>query len=61
MEIKFSCNKGRSEVTSSVVVDNLSSEENLQEVFLSVVDFLITLGAEFPDELLDILKEYDDD
>ena len=61
MEITLSSKKGRSEISTVINVDNLKSEENLQEVFLSMIDFLSALGAEFPDELLDILEEYNDD
>jgi len=61
MEITLSSKKGRSEISTVINVDDLKSEENLQEVFLSMVDFLGVLGAEFPDELLDILEEYNDD
>lgn len=61
MEITLSSKKGRSEISTVINVDNLKSEENLQEVFLSMIDFLGVLGAEFPDELLDILEEYNDD
>lgn len=61
MEITLSSKKGRSEISTVINVDNLKSEENLQEVFLSMIDFLGILGAEFPDELLDILEEYNDD
>lgn len=60
MEIKFTSKRGKSTVSASVDVEDLSSEENLQTVFIHFVDFLSTLGAEFPDEIIDILEQYDD-
>lgn len=47
-------------MSASVDVEDLRSEENLQTVFLHFVDFLSTLGAEFPEEIIDILEQYDD-
>lgn len=61
MEITLTSKKGRSNISTVIEVDDLKSEENLQEVFVSVVDFLCALGAEFPDELLDIIEEYHND
>lgn len=60
MEINFTSKRGKSTVSTSVDVEDLRSEENLQTVFLHFVDFLSTLGAEFPDEIIDILEQYDD-
>lgn len=60
MEINFTSKRGKSTVSTSVDVEDLKSEENLQTVFLHFVDFLSTLGAEFPDEIIDILEQYDD-
>lgn len=61
MDIKFSSKRGRASVNTTVSVDDISTEENLQEVFLHFMDFLVSLGAEFPDELVDLLEEYNDD
>jgi hypothetical protein len=61
MEIKFSSKRGRASVNTTVDVDDLSTEDNLQEVFLHFMDFLISLGAEFPDELVDLMEDYNDD
>ena len=60
MEINFTSKRGKSTVSTSVEVEDLKSEENLQTVFIHFVDFLSTLGAEFPDEIIDILEQYDD-
>lgn len=60
MEINFTSKRGKSTVSASVDVEDLRSEENLQTVFLHFVDFLSTLGAEFPEEIIDILEQYDD-
>jgi hypothetical protein len=59
MEITLSGKKGRSTVTNTIDVSNLQNEEELQEVIISFFDFLIAMGAELPDELLDMLDEYD--
>lgn len=61
MEITLSGKKGRSTISTVINVDDLKSEENLQEVFLSMIEFLGALGAEFPDELLDLIEEYNND
>ena len=61
MEITLSSKKGRSTISTVINVNDLKSEENLQEVFLSVIEFLGALGAEFPDELLDIIEEHNND
>lgn len=61
MEINFSSKRGRVSVNTTVSVDDLSTEENLQEVFLHFVDFLVSLGADFPEELVDLIEEYNDD
>lgn len=59
MKITLSGKKGRSTVTNDIEVGDLSSEENLQEVILEFFDFLQAMGAELPDELLELLEEYD--
>ena len=59
MKITLSGKKGRSTVTNDIEVGDLSSEENLQEVIIEFFDFLQAMGAELPDELLDLLDEYD--
>lgn len=61
MEIKFSSKRGRATVNTAVEVDDLSSEENLQEVFLHFMIFLGSVGAEFPEELIELIEEYNDD
>lgn len=61
MEINFSSKRGRVSVNTTVSVDDLSTEENLQEVFLHFMDFLVSLGADFPEELVDLIEEYNDD
>jgi len=59
MKITLSGKKGRSTVTNDIEVGDLSNEENLQEVIIEFFDFLQAMGAELPDELLDLLDEYD--
>ena len=58
MEINLSGKKGRSTVTSVIDVSDLKQEENIQEVFLAFVDFLHTMGAEFPEEFEQLLDEH---
>ena len=59
MEIELKGKKGRSTVINTIDISNLSTEENLQEVIVEFFDFLITMGADLPDEILQMLDEYD--
>jgi hypothetical protein len=59
MEIKLICNDNGIIVSTVVKVDNLSTEENLKEVFFSFVKFLDKSGAVFPKELQQIMKEFE--
>jgi len=59
MKIELRGKKGRSTIINTVNVDDLSSEENLQELFIELFDFLKAMGAELPDEIIDMLEEYD--
>ena len=58
MEIKLICNDNGVTISTSVEVDDLSTEENLKTVLLSVIKFLDKSGAEFPEELQDIMAEF---
>jgi hypothetical protein len=59
MEIKLICNDRGIMISTAVKVDNLSTEENLKKVFLSFVTFLDKSGAVFPDELQEIMKDFE--
>ena len=59
MNIVLTGKKGRSTVTNSIDISDLKSEENLQEVIVEFFDFLIAMGAELPDEILEMLDDYD--
>lgn len=59
MKITLTGNKGRSTVSNTIDVSNLKDEQELQEVVVSFFDFLIAMGAELPEELLEMLDEYD--
>ena len=59
MDITLTGKRGRSTITNTVNIDNLSDEENLQEVILEFFAFLDMMGAELPQELIDIIEEYD--
>jgi len=59
MNILLKGKKGRSTISNNIDISDLRSEENLQEVIIEFFDFLIAMGADLPDELLDMLDEYD--
>lgn len=59
MNIVLTGKKGRSTVSNSIDISDLKSEENLQEVIVEFFDFLIAMGAELPDEILEMLDDYD--
>ena len=61
MDITLTGKRGRSTIKNTVNIDNLSDEENLQEVILEFFAFLDMMGAELPQELIDIIEEYDSD
>jgi len=58
MEIKLNCEDDGVVVSTTIKVDNLETEESLQKVFISFVKFLEKCGAEFPEEILDVLKDF---
>jgi len=60
MKIELKVVKGRSSVTQEIQVDNLVDEENLQEAIAGFLDFLVAAGADFPDEIVDMLDDYYD-
>lgn len=59
MNILLTGKKGRSTISNNIDISDLKSEENLQEVIVEFFDFLIAMGADLPDEVLDMLDEYD--
>ena len=59
MNILLKGKKGRSTISNNIDISDLRSEENLQEVIVEFFDFLIAMGADLPDEVLDMLDEYD--
>ncbi len=59
MNITLTGKKGRSTVTNEINVSDLSDEDNLQEVVFEFFDFLLAMGAELPQELIDLLEEFD--
>lgn len=60
MNIELKVIKGRSSVTQEIQVDNLVDEENLQVAIAGFLDFLVAAGADFPEEILDMLDDYYD-
>lgn len=59
MNITFTSKKGRSTITSDIDVGSLRDEEELQEVLLAFFDFLIAIGADLPEEIIEELEQYD--
>ena len=52
MQIKLAGKRGRANIESTIDVSSLSTEEDLQEFLISVLDFAIAMGAELPEEIL---------
>lgn len=61
MQIKLSGTRGRTEINTTIDVDNLSDEENLQEFIVGIMDFAKAMGAELPDEIEQIIEDYNGD
>lgn len=58
MQIKLTGRRGRSNIESTIDIDGLESEEDLQEFFISVLDFAVAMGAKLPDEINEMLDDY---
>jgi hypothetical protein len=60
MNITLTGKKGRSTITNEIDISDLKTEEGIQEVVLEFFDFLVAMGAELPEELIEMLDEFDD-
>ena len=59
MKITLTGEKGRSVITNSLEVPNRNhTEEDIQDIFISFVDFLDALGVDLPDEILEMVDEH---
>ena len=60
MQIKLAVKRGRANIESTIDVSSLSTEEDLQEFLISVLDFAIAMGAELPEEIKELIDGYVD-
>ena len=58
MHIKLAGKRGRANIESTIDIDSLSTEEDLQEFLISVLDFAVAMGAELPDEIKELIDGY---
>lgn len=58
MQIKLSGKRGRSNIESTIDIEGLETEQDLQEFFISVLDFAVAMGAELPEEIKEMLDDY---
>ena len=58
MQIKLAGKRGRTNIESVIDIESLATEEDLQEFFVSVLDFAVAMGAELPDEIKELIDDY---
>lgn len=58
MQIKLAGKRGRTNIESTIDIDSLTTEEDLQEFLISVLDFAIAMGAVLPDEIKELIDGY---
>jgi hypothetical protein len=58
MNIKLECDDDGVIVTTTIEIESLDTEEDLQEVFFKFIKFVRKCGAKFPEELEQIEKEF---
>ena len=58
MNIKLECDDGGVVVSTTLKIDSLETEEDLQEVFIKFIKFIRKCGAKFPEELDQIEREF---
>ena len=59
MNIKLECDDDDGVVVSTTLkIDSLETEQDLQEVFMKFIKFIRKCGAKFPEELEQIEKEF---
>ena len=60
MNIKLECDDEGVVVSTTLKIDSLETEEDLQEVFIKFIKFIRKCGAKFPEELAQIEKEFNE-
>ena len=60
MNIKLECDDEGVVVSTTLKIDSLETEEDLQEVFIKFIKFILKCGAKFPEELEQIEKEFNE-
>jgi len=60
MNIKLECDDEGVVVSTTLKIDSLETEEDLQEVFIKFIKFIRKCGAKFPEELEQIEKEFNE-
>jgi hypothetical protein len=58
MNIKLECDDDGVVVSTTLKIDSLETEEDLQEVFIKFIKFIRKCGAKFPEELDQIEREF---
>jgi len=58
MQIKLAGKRGRTNIESTIDIKGFETEEDLQEFFISVLDFAVAMGATLPDEIQEMLDDY---
>ena len=58
MQIKLAGKRGRTNIESTIDIDSLTTEEDLQEFLISVLDFAIAMGAVLPHEIKELIDGY---
>jgi hypothetical protein len=58
MQIKLAGKRGRTNIESVIDIESLATEEDLQEFFVTVLDFAVAMGAELPDEIRELIDDY---
>jgi hypothetical protein len=61
MNIKLECDDDGVVVSTTLKIESLETEEDLQEVFLKFIKFIRKCGAKFPAELEQIEKDFYND
>lgn len=58
MQIKLAGKRGRTNIESTIDIKGFETEEDLQEFFITVLDFAVAMGATLPDEIQEMLDDY---
>jgi len=58
MNIKLECDDDGVLVSTTLKIESLETEQDLQEVFMQFIKFIRKCGAKFPEELEHIEREF---